>query len=58
MESLGTLFAAAAWGVPLVGLLVGVIVVAAGTPWRRRAISALERAEAEQGEPALHVPDR
>lgn len=48
MESLGTLFMAAAWGVPLVSLLGGVIAVAAGTRWRRRAISALERAEAEQ----------
>ncbi len=58
MESLGTLFMAATWGVPLVILLGGVIVVAAGTRWRRRAISALERAEAEEGGPALHVSDR
>ncbi|MFG3532287.1 hypothetical protein ACGF8B_37000 [Streptomyces sp. NPDC047917] len=58
MESLGTLFMAAAWGVPLVSLLGGVIVVAAGSRWRRRAISALESAEAEQGGAALHVPDR
>ncbi len=48
VESLGTLFTAAAWGVPLVSLLGGVLAVAAGTRWRRRAIGALERAEAEQ----------
>lgn len=58
MESLGTLFMAAAWGVPLVALLGGVIAVAATARWRRRAISALERAEAEQGGPASHVPSR
>ncbi|MEL5957130.1 hypothetical protein AADR41_20545 [Streptomyces sp. CLV115] len=47
MESLGTLFMAAAWGVPLAGLVGGVIAVAAITRWRRRAISALERADEE-----------
>lgn len=49
MESLGSLFAAAAWGVPLVALLGGVISVVAATRWRRRAISALVRDEAERG---------
>ncbi|MFE3947806.1 hypothetical protein ACFXPV_39010, partial [Streptomyces sp. NPDC059118] len=48
MESLGTLFVAADWGVPLVGLLGGVIAVAAITRWRRRAISALEKADEER----------
>ncbi|MFJ1551816.1 hypothetical protein [Streptomyces sp. NPDC088246] len=49
MESLGTLFMAAAWGVPLVSLLGGVIAIAAVTRWRRRTISALERADEEHG---------
>lgn len=53
MESLGTFFVAAAWGVPLVSLLGGVVVVVAITRWRRRTISALEWDEEEQGGPAF-----
>ncbi|WP_369383241.1 hypothetical protein [Streptomyces sp. cg36] len=45
MKSLGTLFVAATWGVPLVSVLGGVIAAVAITRWRRRAISALERDE-------------
>ncbi|MFJ6483766.1 MULTISPECIES: hypothetical protein [unclassified Streptomyces] len=58
MESLGTLFTAAAWGVALVSLLGGVIVVVAVTRWRRRAISALERSEEEQSGPAFRASGR
>lgn len=58
MESLGTLFTAAAWGVPLVSLLGGAILVVAVTRWRRRAISVLERDEEEQGGPALRSSGR
>ncbi|MFF9573384.1 hypothetical protein [Streptomyces sp. NPDC014685] len=49
MESLGTLFMAAAWGIPLAGLVGGVIAIAAIARWRRWAIRALERADEERG---------
>lgn len=58
MESLGTLFVAAAWGVPLVSLLGGVIAVVAIARWRRRAISTLERNEEEQGGPVFRTSGR
>ncbi|MFD9478387.1 hypothetical protein [Streptomyces nojiriensis] len=58
MESLGTLFTAAAWGVPLVILLGGVIVAGAVTRWRRRAISALERDEEQRDGPAFRTSGR
>lgn len=58
MESLGTLFMAAAWGVPLACLLGGMVAVVGITRWRRRAINALERAEDERGKPARGMSDR
>ncbi|WP_324616570.1 hypothetical protein [Streptomyces sp. TN58] len=58
MESLGNLFMAAVWGIPLVTLLGGAVAVAAVTRWRRREIRALKRAEEEQGGPALEVSGR
>lgn len=54
MESLGTLIVAAAWGVPLFSLLGGVIVVAVSVRWRRRTISALEKAEEEHAGAVPH----
>ncbi|WP_423834882.1 hypothetical protein [Streptomyces manipurensis] len=54
MESLGTLFVAAAWGVPLFSLLGGMIVIAVSVRWRRRTISALEKAEEEHARAVLH----
>ncbi|MEU2109285.1 hypothetical protein [Streptomyces sp. NPDC019507] len=47
MESLGVLFVAAAWGVPLACLLGGAVAVVGITRWRRRAISALEKTGGE-----------
>ncbi len=60
MESLGILFAAAAWAVPLTCLLTltgAVTAVVGATRWRRRTISALERAENEQAAPRTVIPN-
>ncbi|MFE2009045.1 hypothetical protein [Streptomyces sp. NPDC059491] len=48
MDSLGTLFAAGAWGVLLVCLVGAVVAAVVVTRWRRRVVSDLENAENER----------